>query len=100
MLDIYGQHKVIELQLSISQRVEYHQSHSLPILEKIKHWGENHIANESIEENSSLGKAIGYFLKRYVGLSLFCHHERIKLDNNRIEAMLKVVVRDKKCDVS
>ena len=101
ILSCYGdiwtnEHKVIELQLSASQRLEYHQSHSLPILEEIKHWGETHLANESIEENSGLGKAISYFLKHYAGLSLFCHHEGVKLDNNRIEAMLKIVVRDRK----
>ena len=101
ILSCYGdiwtnEHKVIELQLSASQRLEYHQSHSLPILEEIKHWGETHFANESIEENSGLGKAISYFLKHYAGLSLFCHYEGVKLDNNRIEAMLKIVVRDRK----
>ena len=49
-----------------------------------------------IEENSGLGKAISYFLKHYAGLSLFCYYEGVKLDNNRIEAMLKIVVRDRK----
>lgn len=91
-----NEHKVIELQFTARERLEYHQQHSLPILEVIKCWGETHFANESIEENSSLGKAISYFLKHYEGLSLFCHHEGVKIDNNRIEAMLKIVVRDRK----
>lgn len=91
-----NEHKVIELQLTARERLEYHQQHSLPILEAIKCWGETHFANESIEENSGLGKAISYFLKHYEGLSLFCHHEGVKIDNNRIEAMLKIVVRDRK----
>ena len=91
-----NEHKVIELQLTSSQRLEYHKTHSLPILEEIKWWGEAHFNNESIEENSGLGKAIRYFLKHYAGLSLFCHYEGVKLDNNRIEAMLKIVVRDRK----
>lgn len=101
ILTLYGEiwsneHKAIELQFTARERFEYHQQHSLPILEAIKSWGETHFANESIEENSGLGKAIRYFLKHYQGLSLFCHHEGVKIDNNRIEAMLKIVVRDRK----
>ncbi len=91
-----NEHQVIERGLSPSQRLEYHQTHSLPILEEIKTWGENHFNKQTIEENSGLGKAISYFLKHYAGLSLFCFHEGVKLDNNRIEAMLKIVVRDRK----
>jgi transposase len=63
---------------------------------EIKLWGETHLANETIEENSGLGKAIRYFIKHYEGLSLFCHVGGAKLDNNAIEAMLKIVVRDRK----
>jgi len=43
-----------------------------------------------------LGKAIRYFIKHYDGLSCFCRIEGVKLDNNAIEAMLKIVVRDRK----
>ncbi len=91
-----NEHNIITLKLTSSERVEYHQTHSLPILEEIKLWGETHFNHQSIEENSGLGKAISYFLKHYAGLSLFCFHEGVKLDNNRIEAMLKIVVRDRK----
>jgi transposase len=63
---------------------------------EIKLWGETHLANETIEENSGLGKAMRYFIKHYGGLSLFCHVGGAKLDNNAIEAMLKIVVRDRK----
>ncbi|WP_198552967.1 IS66 family transposase, partial [Psychromonas sp. Urea-02u-13] len=101
LLERYGEiwtneHKIMGLKLSLLERLEYHKAHSLPILEEIKTWGETHFNNQSIEENSGLGKAISYFLKHYTGLSLFCHHEGVKLDNNRIEAMLKIVVRDRK----
>ena len=43
-----------------------------------------------------MGKAIRYFIKHYDGLSCFCRVEGVKLDNNAIEAMLKIVVRDRK----
>ena len=65
-------------------------------MQEIKLWGETHFANETVEENSGLGKAIRYFIKHYVGLSYFCSLEGVKIDNNRIEAMLKIVVRDRK----
>ena len=81
--------------LTPSARLIYHQQHSLPIMQEIKLWGETHFSNETVEENSGLGKAIRYFIKHYVGLSDFCSLEGVKIDNNRIEAMLKIVVRDR-----
>ncbi|WP_425307109.1 hypothetical protein [Glaciecola punicea] len=39
-------------------------------------------------------------MKHYEGLTCFCRIETAKLQNNEIEAMLKIIVRDrKKCDV-
>jgi transposase len=77
-------------------RLAYHQQHSLPVMAEIKLWGETHLSNGSVEENSGLGKARRYFIKHYDGLSSFCTHEGVKLDNNQIEAMLKIIVRDRK----
>ena len=65
-------------------------------MEEIKQWGETHLSNDTIEANSGLGKAITYFNKHYAGLSRFCTLEGCNLDNNRIEAMLKIIVRDRK----
>ena len=90
------EHHIAEQQLSLVRRLEYHQTHSLPIMAEIKLWGETHLAEETIEENSGLGTAIKYFIKHYEGLSLFCHVAGAKIDNNAIEAMLKIVVRDRK----
>jgi transposase len=89
-------HHIAEQQLSLAKRLEYHQTHSLPVIAEIKLWGETHLADETIEANSGLGKAIRYFIKHYEGLSLFCQMAGAKLDNNAIEAMLKIVVRDRK----
>jgi len=68
----------------------------MPIMAEIKHWGETHLANNDIEENSSLGRALKYFIKHYDGLTQFCQIAGAKIDNNKIEAMLKIVVRDRK----
>ncbi|MFT6985537.1 MAG: transposase [Psychromonas sp.] len=101
ILERYGEiwtndHMLAEEQLNPTQRLAYHQQHSLPIMFEVKQWGESHLREDSVEENSGLGKAIRYFNKHYDGLSCFCRIEGVKLDNNAIEAMLKIVVRDRK----
>jgi transposase len=101
ILERYGEiwtneHTLAEQQLNPQQRLAYHQQHSLPIMAEIKQWGETHLREGSVEENSGLGKAIRYFNKHYDGLSCFCRIAGVKLDNNAIEAMLKIVVRDRR----
>jgi hypothetical protein len=39
---------------------------------------------------------VKYFIKHYDGLTHFCRTRGAKIDNNKIEAMLKIVVRDRK----
>ena len=101
VLCLYGQiwkndDEASEQQLSASRRLEYHQKHSLPIMQRIRLWGIEHLQNETVEENSALGTAIRYFDKHYDGLTSFCQLEGAQLDNNRMEAQLKLVVRDRK----
>ncbi|AQS36624.1 Transposase IS66 family [Shewanella psychrophila] len=86
----------LEQQMLPSARQAYHQQHSLPIMEEIKLWGEEHLSSGKVESNSSLGCALRYFIKHYEGLSCFCTFDGVKLDNNLIEAMLKIIVRDRK----
>ncbi|NRB62778.1 MAG: transposase [Saprospiraceae bacterium] len=77
-------------------RLIHHQTHSLPIMEEIKELGSQHLENNTIEENSGLGKAIKYFNKHYYELTSFCRLEGAKLDNNAMEAQLKLTVRSVK----
>lgn len=91
-----NEHEIIEQSLSPRQRLAYHKQHSLPVLAEIKQWGETKLHSEEVEDNSALGKAVRYFIKHYEGLNCFCRIENAKLDNNAIEAMLKIVVRDRK----
>lgn len=87
---------VVDQKLSSKQRLIYHRQHSLPVMREIKSWCTNHLDSETVEENSGLAKAINYFVKHYEGLTCFCRHEGAMLDNNQIEAMLKIIVRDRK----
>ena len=88
--------QAIERQLSPAARLSYHQQHSEPIMTEIKRWCEGHLADGSVEENSSLGNATRYFVKHYGGLTMFYRIEGVQLDNNRMEALLKLIVRDRK----
>lgn len=79
-----------------AQRLSYHEKNSAPIMSEIKSWSEDKLLSGDIEENSGLGKAVRYFIKHFDGLTHFCRTQGAKVDNNQIEAMLKIVVRDRK----
>lgn len=91
-----NEHHTVDKEMSPKQRLLYHREHSLPIMKEIKLWGQTHLDNGTVEENSGLYKAISYFINHYDGLTCFCRYEGAMLDNNQIEAMLKIVVRDRK----
>ena len=85
-----------EHKLSPEQRLIYHREHSLPVMESIRQWGTQQLDSEDVEANSGLGKAINYFLNHYEGLSAFCTIKGAQLDNNPMEAMLKLIIRGRK----
>jgi transposase len=78
------------------QRLEYHQTHSGEIMEELREWMEREMTEKKVEPNSSLGKAVKYFLKNYSGLSAFLRHGEAPLDNNQAERALKPVVMIRK----
>ncbi|MFT5807216.1 MAG: transposase, partial [Moritella dasanensis] len=85
-----------EQALDDEQRRAYHEKFSLPIMEGIREWGLQHQIDGHVEENSGLGKALRYFEQHYDGLVRFCTVGGAQLDNNLMEAELKLVVRDRK----
>ncbi len=44
--------------LNAAERRSYHEKQSLPHMEWIRSWGNQHLLDETVEENSGLGKAI------------------------------------------
>ena len=88
--------EVVEGEMTSQQRLEYHKKHSLPVMDVIKAWGNDKLESDEVEENSGLGKAIRYFDKHYYGLTSFCRVEGAKLDNNLMEAQLKLIARNRK----
>ncbi|GAG93664.1 unnamed protein product, partial [marine sediment metagenome] len=43
-----------------------------------------------------MGKAIGYLLRHYDRLTLFCREVGALIDNNRMEETLKLIIRNRK----
>jgi transposase len=82
--------------MSPAERLVWHKAQSLPIMEGIRDWGVNHLESKTVQDNSALGKAIRYLDKHYEGLTGFCQIEGAALDNNLMEATLKLVARNRK----
>ena len=91
-----NEQKVKEAKLSPEARRDYHHKHSLPVMQTMKGWGQKQLDTETVEENSGLGKAIRYFLNHYHGLTRFCFEVNMPLDNNAMEALLKIIIRNRK----
>lgn len=80
--------------LSQEERLAYHQQHSQPIMEKLHAYL---LTTQPLHEpNGDLYKAMSYLLKHWQELTLFLRVAGAPLDNNRLEAALKIPVRVRK----
>ena len=91
-----NEHTIQEKNMSDAERLEYHRKNSLPLMQNIQQWAQNHKDRDDFEEHSAFGKAINYFLKHYTELSKFCSIKGALIDNNRMEEKLKMVIRGRK----
>ena len=82
--------------LSPSQRLEFHQQHSGPVMEQLHDWLDAQLARKKTEPNSGLGKAITYLLRHWKGLTAFLRQAGAPLDNNLCERALKRAVLHRK----
>nr|WP_081375926.1 IS66 family transposase [Serratia fonticola] len=73
---------------------QWRQRYARPALEKLWHWLEQQ--KNACPENSALGKAITYALKRRVALIRFLDDGGLPLDNNVCERAIKPVVMGRK----
>ena len=69
---------------------QWRQRYARPLLEKLWQWLEQQ--KNACPENSALGKAITYMLKRRLSLSRFLDDGALPLDNNRCERAIRPVV--------
>ncbi len=83
-------------QMSPEARLAYHQAVSQPLMEALKHWLDHQREDRLVEDNSSLGQAIGYMQKYWESLTRFLSVPGAPLDNNLVERALKLFIRQRK----
>lgn len=83
--------------LSAEERLAYHQMHSKPIMDELRTWLQCQLDEKQVEENSALGEAINYMLKRWGRLTVFLHQAGAPLDNNTCERLLKTSAPQSGC---
>ena len=82
--------------LSASERLAFHQQKSQPVLAQLHQKMRADLDESRVEENSPLGKAYLYLLKRWHGLTVFLREPGAPLDNNELERQLKKAVLHRK----
>ncbi|MGE4095908.1 MAG: IS66 family transposase [Candidatus Binatia bacterium] len=82
--------------LSAQERLVYHQTYSAPVFTALKSWLEQQTAEQLVEPNSSLGKAIAYLLEHWATLTQCIKEPGAPLDNNVAERALKLCIRQRK----
>jgi transposase len=87
---------VRERQLSVTERLVYHQTYSTPVMATLKTWLEQQTSERLVEPNSSLGKALAYLLGHWETLTRFLTIPGAPLDNNVAERALKLCIRQRK----
>lgn len=95
--EVYGHDaEARERELKPEERLQFHQEHSGPVMEKLHGWLEAQFAERKTEPNSGLGKAITYLLRHWRPLTLFLRQAGAPLDNNVVERALKRAVLHRK----
>ena len=82
-----------EQRLTPAGRLAYHQANSREVMEALKAWMVQQIAERRVEPNSRLGGAFDYLLKRWDALTRFLSVPGAPLDNNAAERALKMILR-------
>jgi len=97
LAEVYHHDKMAKEQgLSADLRLQFHQTHSRPVMERLKEWLQTQTNERKFEPNSSLGKAIAYMLKHWEPLTLFLRFPGAPLDNNLCEQVLKRAILHRK----
>lgn len=82
--------------LSDTDRLNYHQQHSGPVMAELRDWMQQQLDDHLVEPNSSLGEAILYMQKHWEPLTLFLREAGAPLDNNLCERALKKAILHRK----
>jgi transposase len=82
--------------MSMEERLAYHQTHSTPIMEALYLWMQEQFDERKVEPNSALGAAIRYLQNHWAALTKFLSIAGAHLDNNIVERALKLAIRTRK----
>ncbi|MFC1642949.1 transposase [Myxococcota bacterium] len=74
-------------------RLRFHQRESQQVMTDLQAWMNAQLKERKVEENSGLGKAYNYLLKRWDKLTLFLRVPNAPIHNNVIERGLKMAIR-------
>lgn len=97
LAEVYKNDELARAQkLSPEARLQYHQDHSGPVMERLKNWLTTQFEDRLVEPNSALGEAITYLLKHWERLTLFLRQPGAPLDNNVCERALKRAILHRK----
>ncbi len=82
--------------MSPDKRLAFHQAQTAPLMAEFENWMNEQIAEQKVEPNSGLGKAISYMKHHFHKLTLFLHVPGAPLDNNICERALKKAILHRK----
>jgi hypothetical protein len=82
--------------MSPAERLAYHQALSRPLMDELKVWLDRQIDDRLVELNSALGQAIAYMQNHWMTLTRFLAVPGAPLDNNLVERVLKLFIRQRK----
>ncbi len=85
-----------EQEMSQEERLRYHQAHSSELMEDLRIWMSEQLAEKKVELSSSLGDAFSYMLNRWEKLTQFLRVPGAPLDNNICERALKKAILHRK----
>jgi transposase len=80
-------------------RLAFHQGESGPVMDSLRAWIEKLFADKRVEPNSGLGGALRYLLARWKPLTLFLRVVDAPIDNNTVERVLKIAIRQRRASL-
>ena len=81
-------------ELPNEEKKELRQTKAVPILNKFKTWLEENLAMK--DPPNPMQRAIRYMLKRWDGLTKYCDHGHLNIDNNLIERQIRALAVGRK----
>ena len=81
------------LKLNPADRLQHHQTHSKPLMEKLKAMCEEKLRNKRVEPNSALWEPLAFIVNQWSRLTRFYEEPGVPLDTNLVEQKLIIPVR-------